>query len=223
MSPQAILSRNASVAVAGDYCVGRGDFARTHNVSGFTLLELMVVIAILAIATAVALPNLSGWIQNARIENAAGHLEQDLQWARGYALKADEDVVVHIVQTASPKGVGNVCVWTLSDVAGATIAGAPGMTASRFAREYPNISCQLWAPAGVVNAEPFMMTPSGTITNDPPTGGAATFTTGTVAFGATQSPTRYSQWLVRYYGAGELRACVGQVAGGVLQPICVLS
>ena len=56
----------------------------THN-RGFTFLELIIAVAILAITTAIAAPNVVDMIKNARIEGAVGDFTTAMQLAKSEA------------------------------------------------------------------------------------------------------------------------------------------
>ena len=71
-----------------------------HNNKGFTLIELMIVIAVLAIIATIALPSFLGQIQKARrsdakqaLFNAAAKLEQYYQDNKGYPTAANMDLL----------------------------------------------------------------------------------------------------------------------------------
>lgn len=57
----------------------------SHN--GFTLAELMVAIAIIAIAASLATPSFSGMIDKQRLQGAADRFYADLQLTRSEAIK----------------------------------------------------------------------------------------------------------------------------------------
>jgi type IV fimbrial biogenesis protein FimT len=61
---------------------------------GFTLIELMVTLAILAITVALAAPNMRGFIQNQRITTLTNDLMADLSTARTEAIRRATPVVV---------------------------------------------------------------------------------------------------------------------------------
>ncbi len=60
--------------------------------SGFTLIELMMVIAIMVILSALAIPNMIGWRDASKLRSTVNSLRGDLQMARSWAIK--QNVVV---------------------------------------------------------------------------------------------------------------------------------
>lgn len=69
----------------------------TKNMSGFTLLELMVAIAIFAVLSAIAIPNMIRWRNNAHFNGAVNILRGDLQLAKQAAIRNNCDVSVVFV------------------------------------------------------------------------------------------------------------------------------
>jgi type IV fimbrial biogenesis protein FimT len=68
--------------------------------SGFTLIEMMIGITLLAILLAMALPSYRTWIQNAKIRNAAESILDGLQLARSEAV-ARNSPVEFVLQSGS--------------------------------------------------------------------------------------------------------------------------
>jgi type IV fimbrial biogenesis protein FimU len=62
--------------------------------SGFTILELMVVICIVAILSAIAIPNYLAWLPKQRLRNASSELRANMQHARLAAVQANESCTV---------------------------------------------------------------------------------------------------------------------------------
>ena len=89
---------------------------------GFTLLELMVAIAVLAVLATVGVPSFRDLIQNNRITTQTNELVTALSFARAEAIKRGQTIQVAIV--AADPG------WTAT----VTIAGG-GATLRRFDRE----------------------------------------------------------------------------------------
>lgn len=61
---------------------------------GFTLVELMITIAILAILISMAAPSFSGAVQSTRITGLSHSLQGSLQLARSEAIKRQAQVIV---------------------------------------------------------------------------------------------------------------------------------
>ena len=59
---------------------------------GFTLVEIVVVIGILGVLMAVALPSYQAWIRNTQIRTAAESIQNGLQLARAEAVKRNRNV-----------------------------------------------------------------------------------------------------------------------------------
>ena len=64
------------------------------NNRGFTILELMVVIAIIAIMAALAVPNYLSWLPDRRLATGALDVLQGLQKSRSEAIKSNRNVIV---------------------------------------------------------------------------------------------------------------------------------
>ncbi len=62
--------------------------------AGFTVWEVVVVVGIIAILSAVAIPNLVGWRDRARIKGDFENLRGDLQWAKTRAVRDHNWVAV---------------------------------------------------------------------------------------------------------------------------------
>ncbi len=98
---------------------------------GFTLIELMITIVIMAIVLAAAMPAYATWIQNTHIRNAAESILLGLQRARAEAVVRNTNVEFILVDRA----------WTVGVVGGDVIDSRPAGEMS------PNIALSIFPAA----------------------------------------------------------------------------
>jgi len=68
-------------------CHGRSIFAaRRGSLSGFTLIELILVLLIISITMALAAPSLRGWSDGAKLRDAGDLFVASAKWARAQAI-----------------------------------------------------------------------------------------------------------------------------------------
>lgn len=72
--------------------------------NGFTLIEIMVVVAILGILSAIALPSYQKYVQQSRRVAAQGHILEEAQRLERHFLKNGSYQGATLGSTASPSG-----------------------------------------------------------------------------------------------------------------------
>ena len=65
-----------------------------HRSQGFTLIELMVVVALAAVLVALTAPSFSNFLSKRRVEGIVAELATDLQYARSEAVARNQNVSV---------------------------------------------------------------------------------------------------------------------------------
>lgn len=93
-----------------------------HRSAGFTLIELMITVAVLAIILVIAAPNLQSFLDKNRVVGAAEAIYSEMQFARSEAVKQSADMVVVFSPAATPWCSG----FSRSDVAPCDCAQALG-------------------------------------------------------------------------------------------------
>lgn len=72
--------------------------------SGFSLIELMIVIAIIAIVTAITSPYLITYIYSSKLDSAVRDLQSTMQYAKLRAVKENANVIVTFTTGAGNNG-----------------------------------------------------------------------------------------------------------------------
>jgi type IV fimbrial biogenesis protein FimT len=87
---------------------------------GFTLAEVLVVVAVVGILAAIAAPNLGGMVRKQRLKTASFDVFSSLNLARSEAIKRNRQV------TMRPSGSDWARGWQIADSAGNLIKEQPG-------------------------------------------------------------------------------------------------
>lgn len=86
---------------------------------GFSLVELVITLAVLALILMAAMPSVGSWVGNARIRNVADSLQNGIQTARAEAVRRNQNVSFWLVALNDPGVLSNDC--TLSSTSGSWV------------------------------------------------------------------------------------------------------
>lgn len=103
------------------------------KLSGFSLIELMIGIAVMVVVVALGIPSYRVWIQNTRIRTATESIQSGIQIARAEAVKRNARVQFVLADTHSGWTLG--CETPVADNNGDGVADCPAVIQSRAASE----------------------------------------------------------------------------------------
>jgi type IV fimbrial biogenesis protein FimT len=96
--------------------------AITMRASGFTLIEVMITLAVLSLLLMIGLPGMNTWLQNTQIRASAEAIQAGLQLARAEALRRNVSVRFQLVDSLAGgcalANTGTSWVVSLADVTG---------------------------------------------------------------------------------------------------------
>lgn len=104
-----------------------------RNRNGFSLVELMIVVAIVAVLLLIAAPNFASWMNNARIRSAAESIQDGLRIARNEA--AQRGTKIRFELASATAASWTVCqlpsTGTACTASGSTVIETRGATESQ--------------------------------------------------------------------------------------------
>lgn len=92
---------------------------------GFTLIEIVVVMTVLALMLMAAAPGMGAWLDNTQIRNAAESVQNGLQIARNEALRRNESISFYLVALSNPAVLGNDCTLSGSSASWVVSVSSP--------------------------------------------------------------------------------------------------
>ncbi|WP_257862258.1 GspH/FimT family pseudopilin [Variovorax sp. ZS18.2.2] len=70
--------------------------------AGFTLIEMMVTIALMCILTMLAMPSFTTWVANNKVRTVSDSLQNGLRFAQSEALRRSRPMVFSLTNSAAP-------------------------------------------------------------------------------------------------------------------------
>ena len=138
-----------------------------NTARGFTLLELLVVIAVAAILASIALPNFSSQIASSHAQSLMNQFASDVSWARSKAVASDETVTMNFNNPA--------CTWQTTTLINGTTTTFAAHTMSSSALASGNYSQVQCSSGGSVT---MTFKSDGTVTMNPASSLNFTFSAG---------------------------------------------
>jgi type IV fimbrial biogenesis protein FimT len=109
---------------------------RVASSRGFTLIEMMVVIAVISLLMFAIGPEIGIWMRNTQIRNAADSLQSGLQAARADAMRRNAQVrftlVSDLSSSCTKSATGTAWVVSMEDPTSTCNAGPSDVTAPRI-------------------------------------------------------------------------------------------
>lgn len=177
---------------------------------GLTLIELLTVIAIIAIAAAIALPDFSIFAKRTKIQSASERFLQDMQAAKFESVKRNRHIFVSVSAGSSwCFGVGTSASCNCSANASACDISNAGST------EYPGVSVTSSLSATPSTTSQYFDPVMGSFIGTATTCSPSVACNGQVVF----TQTGVAQAEVQLFGTGRSRLCTtsGRISGA---PTC---
>jgi type IV fimbrial biogenesis protein FimT len=130
---------------------------RERAAAGFTLIEALIVVALMAILTALALPSFTGVIARNRTKAAASDLQTALFKARSEALKRNANTTISPVSASWQNG------WQVLDAGSSVIESYPAPQGVTIASAPASVVYQSSGRINATSAPTFQVTSSGNV------------------------------------------------------------
>jgi type IV fimbrial biogenesis protein FimT len=182
---------------------------------GFTLIELMVTIAIMALMLLAVAPSLASWVVNLHIRNTASGLEQGLQRARQEAIRRNQGIGFWLVSasTNNDQVLDGSC--QLSNTSGSWVVSvktpAGNCAASPSVSTDPMLVASHAVGDGGTNVSVLAVDSSGAAANSVVFNGTGTIANASpiskIDVTATSNASNYRSLCLELTGIGAVRLC----------------
>ena len=91
---------------------------RTSRTAGFTLIEMMVTVALMCVLMMLAMPSFTTWVANNKVRTVSDSLQNGLRFAQSEALRRSRPMVFSLTNSAAPdkslSAVKNGSNWSIN-------------------------------------------------------------------------------------------------------------
>lgn len=116
--------------------------ARPAAQRGLSIIELAVVMVVIGMLLASAIPSMTEWLRNARLRNQAESLQSGLMLARNEAVRRNRSLTLWLVNTNQAHRMDNTCTLSANGtswvISARTPAGACGATPTNSSTDASN-------------------------------------------------------------------------------------
>jgi prepilin-type N-terminal cleavage/methylation domain-containing protein len=132
---------------------------------GFTLLELLITVTILAIIMTFGVPNLFGYLDRKRVEGAAHTFLSNVQFARAESIKQNKNVYIELDSAAWCYGITDSASAATCDCSVGTGCTLDGVNYLIDSSSYPDVGLVTSMAGTTISFDPIRgtMGPSGSL------------------------------------------------------------
>ncbi len=114
--------------------------ANNRPAQGFTLIEVLIVLAVLGIVLAIAGNSLLGYLQSQQMREAAQQVAGDLERVRSGAMRYNRDATFEIISATSYRMTVNGVAQTITLPDSAQITSTPANATLTYSAPYSELS-----------------------------------------------------------------------------------
>ncbi|GAA0511117.1 prepilin-type N-terminal cleavage/methylation domain-containing protein [Deinococcus depolymerans] len=120
--------------------MNRAAATRPAHTQGFTLIEILIVIAVLGIALAIAGNSLLGYLQSQQMQEGARQVAGDIERVRSGAMRYNKDATFEVISSTSYRMTVNDVAETVTLPYGLQVTSTPANVKLTYSAPYSELS-----------------------------------------------------------------------------------